>query len=199
MTQVYNENSIRTLNYRESARESLGMYIGSNDINGMHHLLTEIVANSMDEAAAGYGKHIAVQIDRLDNRAYVIDEGRGIPFKKNAEGKWAIIEMCTNMHSGGKFSGQGNYKSSLGLNGVGATVTNALSKEFGIAPRRVASLMDTTSCFVQGIIPYGAQILMAAGLAHITPVAIIPNLYYPAFIGAMVVVSILLQLPKCNK
>lgn len=132
MTQTYNENSIRTLNYRESARESLGMYIGSNDINGMHHLLTEIVANSMDEAAAGYGKEITVQIDRYDNRAYVSDKGRGIPFKKNADGKWAIIEMCTNMHSGGKFTGQGNYKSSLGLNGVGATVTNALSKEFEI-------------------------------------------------------------------
>ena len=136
MSQVYNENSIRTLDYREAARQSIGMYIGSNDINGMHHLLTEIVANSMDEAAAGYGKKITVQIDRLDNRAYVIDEGRGIPFKKNAEGKWAIIEMCTNMHSGGKFTGQGNYKSSLGLNGVGATVTNALSSEFEIVVRR---------------------------------------------------------------
>ena len=140
MAQVYNENSIRTLNYRESARESLGMYIGSNDINGMHHLLTEIVANSMDEAAAGYGKKITVYIDRNENRATVVDEGRGIPFKKNAEGKWAIIEMCTNMHSGGKFSGQGNYKSSLGLNGVGATVTNALSKEFVIESRRDGTL-----------------------------------------------------------
>ena len=136
MKQVYNENSIKTLNYREAARQSLGMYIGSNDINGMHHLLTEIVANSMDEAAAGYGKKITVQIERSDNRAYVMDEGRGIPFKKNADGKWAIIEMCTNMHSGGKFSGQGNYKSSLGLNGVGATVTNALSSQFEISVRR---------------------------------------------------------------
>lgn len=136
MAQVYNENSIRTLDYRQAARESLGMYIGSNDINGMHHLLTEIVANSMDEAAAGYGKKIIVNIDRNENRATVIDEGRGIPFKKNAEGKWAIIEMCTNMHSGGKFSGQGNYKSSLGLNGVGATVTNALSTEFDIVVKR---------------------------------------------------------------
>lgn len=132
----YNENSIRTLNYRQAARESLGMYIGSNDINGMHHLLTEIVANSMDEAAAGYGKRILVTIDRDDNRVSVLDEGRGIPFKKNAEGKWAIIEMCTNMHSGGKFTGQGNYKSSLGLNGVGATVTNALSSEFEVVVRR---------------------------------------------------------------
>lgn len=136
MTQTYDENSILTLDYREAAKQSLGMYIGSNDINGLHHLLTEIVANSMDEAAAGYGKHIKVIINREDNRATVIDEGRGIPFKKNAEGKWAIIEMCTNMHSGGKFTGQGNYKSSLGLNGVGATVTNALSSEFEIEVKR---------------------------------------------------------------
>lgn len=128
----YNENSIRTLNYREAARESLGMYIGSNNLDGMHHLLTEIVANAMDEAAAGYGKKILVKIDTTENRATVVDNGRGIPFAKNKEGKWAIIEMCTNMHSGGKFTGQGNYKSSLGLNGVGATVTNALSKEFEI-------------------------------------------------------------------
>ena len=136
MSNTYNENSIITLNYRESARQSIGMYIGSNDTFGLHHLLTEIVANAMDEAAAGYGKHILVKINRDDNRATVIDEGRGIPFKKNAEGKWAIIEMCTNMHSGGKFTGQGNYKSSLGLNGVGATVTNALSTEFEIISKR---------------------------------------------------------------
>lgn len=133
---TYDENSIVTLDYRESARQSIGMYIGGNTLDGMHHLLTEIVANSMDEAAAGYGKKITVVINRDENRATVIDEGRGIPFKKNAEGKWAIIEMCTNMHSGGKFTGQGNYKSSLGLNGVGATVTNALSSEFEIVVRR---------------------------------------------------------------
>lgn len=130
--QVYDENSIKTLDYRQACRESLGMYIGSNDIAGMHHLLTEIVANSMDEAAAGYGKVIRIEIDRDDNSAAVIDNGRGIPYKINSSGNYAIIEMCTNLHSGGKFSGQGNYKSSLGLNGVGATVTHALSIDFSI-------------------------------------------------------------------
>ena len=128
----YNENSIITLNYREAARQSLGMYIGSNDLKGMHHLLTEIVANAMDEAAAGYGKKVIVNIDKDENRATVRDYGRGIPYRRNASGNYAIVEMCTNLHSGGKFSGQGNYKSSLGLNGVGATVTNALSVEFDI-------------------------------------------------------------------
>ena len=132
MSNAYNENSIITLNYREAARQSLGMYIGSNDSKGMHHLLTEIVANAMDEAAAGYGKKVVVTVDRRDNRVSVRDYGRGIPYRRNASGNYAIVEMCTNLHSGGKFSGQGNYKSSLGLNGVGATVTNALSTEFSI-------------------------------------------------------------------
>jgi len=126
----YNENSIVTLGYREAVAQSLGMYIGSNDIVGMHHLLTEIVANAMDEAAAGYGKVITVSINRDDNSASVRDNGRGIPFHKKENGNYAIVEMCTNLHSGGKFEGQGNYKSSLGLHGVGATVTNALSSDF---------------------------------------------------------------------
>lgn len=132
MANTYNENSIITLAPREAVRESLGMYIGSNDINGMHHLLTEIVANAMDEAAAGYGKIIEVTIDRDDNSAKVKDNGRGIPYKINDSGNYAIVEMCTNLHSGGKFDGQNAYKSSLGLHGVGATVTHALSSYFQI-------------------------------------------------------------------
>jgi len=140
----YDESSIVTLEYREAIKQSLGMYIGSNDINGMHHLLTEIVANSMDEAAAGYGKVIKVEIDRSDNSATVIDNGRGIPFGMKEDGNYAIVEMCTNLHSGGKFEGQGNYKSSLGLHGVGATVTNALSSDFIIEVWR-----DKQHCFFE--------------------------------------------------
>ncbi len=128
--QKYDESSIVTLNYRESVRQSLGMYIGSNDLEGMHHLLTEIVVNSMDEAVAGFGKTVRVEINRVDNSATVIDNGRGIPFGKREDGKYAIVEMSTNLHSGGKFEGQSNYKSSLGLHGVGATVVNALSSNF---------------------------------------------------------------------
>ena len=128
----YDENSIITLAPREAVRESLGMYIGSNDSAGMHHLLTEIIANAMDEAAAGYGKTIEVIIDRDDNSVLVRDWGRGIPYKINDSGNYAIVEMCTNLHSGGKFEGQGAYKSSLGLHGVGATVTHALSSYFQI-------------------------------------------------------------------
>ena len=129
---MYDENSIKTLDYRDAVRESIGMYIGNAGVEGLHHLLTEIIANSMDEAAAGYGKEIIVTIDKFNNSASVLDNGRGLPFLKNDSGNYAIIEACTNLHSGGKFTGQGNYKSSLGLNGVGMTVTNALSSYFGI-------------------------------------------------------------------
>ena len=77
-------------------------------------------------------------------------------------------------------------------------IASKISKEFDLAPRRVASLMDTTSCFVQGVIPYGAQLLMASGLATVSPIAIIPGLYYPMFIGAIVLLSVLLRFPKCK-
>lgn len=132
----YNENSIRTLKPREAVRENYSMYIGDNTSKGMHHLLTEIVANSMDEAAAGFGTKIIVKINTKENKASVIDSGRGIPFRLNAEGKYAIKEMCTSLHSGGKFADAGNYKSALGLHGLGATVTNALSKYFSILSAR---------------------------------------------------------------
>lgn len=132
MNNKYDANSIITLSPREAVRQSLGMYIGSNDSVGMHHLFTEIVANAMDEAAAGYGNKIIVGVEKNDNSITIRDYGRGIPFHKNNSGKYAIIEMCTNLHSGGKFEQQSNYKSSLGLNGVGATVTCALSKKFRI-------------------------------------------------------------------
>lgn len=77
-------------------------------------------------------------------------------------------------------------------------ISRDISKKFGISPRRSASLMDTTSCFVQGVIPYGAQLLMASGLATISPISIIPHLYYPMCIGIIVVVSILVKKPQRN-
>lgn len=136
ITKVYNEDSIVTLNYREAVRNAIGMYIGNSESSGMHHLLEEIVCNAMDEAAAGYGKAIIVDIDSESGMATVTDSGRGIPFRMNKQGKYAIKEMCTSLHSGGKFENAGNYKSAIGLNGVGATVTNALSKHFEITSVR---------------------------------------------------------------
>lgn len=136
ITKVYNEDSIVTLGYREAVRNAIGMYIGNSESSGMHHLLEEIVCNAMDEAAAGYGKEIIVDIDSESGMATVKDNGRGIPFRMNKQGKYAIKEMCTSLHSGGKFENAGNYKSAIGLNGVGATVTNALSKHFEITAIR---------------------------------------------------------------
>ena len=132
ITKKYDENSIVTLGYRDAVRNAIGMYIGNAESGGMHHLLEEIVCNAMDEAAAGYGKVIEVVVNSSLNRVSVIDNGRGIPFRMNKEGKYAIKEMCTSLHSGGKFENAGNYKSAIGLNGVGATVTNALSSYFFI-------------------------------------------------------------------
>ena len=75
-------------------------------------------------------------------------------------------------------------------------IARELSQKYGVAARKSASLMDTASCFVQGVIPYGAQLLMAAGLASVSPVAIIPHLYYPMALGVMVAVSIALGFPR---
>lgn len=132
----YDENSIRQLDYREAVRNSIGMYIGNSDASGMERLLIEIVANSTDEAINGFGKVITVKLDTAKNQIAVIDNGRGIPFKKNKEGKFAIVEVCTGLHAGGKFENQGNYKTSLGLNGVGASVVNALSSYYAIDSNR---------------------------------------------------------------
>ena len=132
----YDANSIKTLSPREAVRENYAMYIGDNTSRGMHHLATEIIANAMDEAAAGFGNVIRIYVWSKENKLAVEDKGRGIPFGKNSEGKWAIVEMCTSLHSGGKFNNSNNYKSSLGLHGLGATVTNALSSYFSINVKR---------------------------------------------------------------
>lgn len=136
MGNIYNEDSIITLAPREAVRESLGMYISNSESGGMHHLSEEIICNAMDEAAAGYGDVIMVKVDSNLNKLTIIDKGRGIPFRKNKADKYAIKEMCTSLHSGGKFTNAGNYKSAIGLNGVGATVTNALSSYFYIKSTR---------------------------------------------------------------
>lgn len=132
----YNEDSIVTLGYREAVLNAIGMYIGNSESSGMHHLLEEIICNAMDEAAAGYGNEVIVTINSKNRMATVSDHGRGIPFRLNKQGKYAIKEMCTSLHSGGKFENAGNYKSAIGLNGVGATVTNALSSHFEITSVR---------------------------------------------------------------
>ena len=156
---TYDESQIQVLEGLEAVRHRPGMYIGSTDERGLHHLVYEIVDNAVDEALAGYCTHIEVTLYK-DGAVSVQDNGRGFPVGIHPKMGRPAVEVClTVLHAGGKFGGEG-YKVSGGLHGVGASVVNALSSHLMVEVRQNGNLYRQE--YERGHILYDLEIVGTA-------------------------------------
>ena len=146
---AYDINSIQSLNFREGVRTRIQMYLGSDDNEGTYQALKEIINNSTDEALAGYGKKIEIDVSEKDNAVSVRDYGRGVPFGIRENGENVLVSIFTKSHTGGKFSHDA-YKNASGLNGIGGSCVCLSSKTFTVQSFRDGK--SATAFFEKGIL-----------------------------------------------
>ena len=127
----YGINDIEHLTFREGVRQRVNMYLGSDDTDGIYQAFKEIINNSTDEALAGFGDRIEIEVDEKENKISVRDYGRGVPFGIRENGENVLISIYSKSHTGGKFS-DGAYKNASGLNGIGAKCVCLSSKYFKV-------------------------------------------------------------------
>ena len=149
MNQNYGIDDIKSLDFREGVRTRIQMYLGSDDIDGTYQALKEIINNATDEAIAGYGKKIEINVNEKENFIAIRDYGRGVPFGIRENGENVLVSIYSRSHTGGKFE-EGAYKNASGLNGIGAKCVCLSSEKFEVQSNRDGKF--ATAFFEKGIL-----------------------------------------------